>query len=568
MSSQLQTPPKNGNLLGSGSYGKVYMVNNLAKKVMDYKYDDGNLHDKNLNEVSFLSTYRDVSFIPKFNSVQIKGKIEMLMEYCGINLEKYAMSIPYIERIKIIPSLMAQFGKILWWMSNQNIAHVDIKPTNICIENGNIKLIAWSFVTYLSKQYNKNIYGTEYFADPQTLISGELTKNYDMYSVGMTLCWFLTKSFQSDDWNNMINNLKCKMLKEDINHENINAFLGDYIKKSMYENIEKGNLYYELICRMIDVDNKKRITPEELCNKMGIYEPVSYDFNYQISRNLSVQPHINDEMIAILVEWLIKIKIECKLYSSLDYSIELLYRVLELQQVNINELQLLGICCLLISSYVNSDSVIDIIEIKYFCKDIYTVTQIENAIKNIYILLDFKVYPTYTLEGLTSNLDYDKWHKLYLTNINGKLSMRTYTFDILCRFNEMCNLDILDKTHSIISSECIKNKKILVSIKKQSEQKVKIVRTIQKFLKLIDNNKHYDSILKITINMFKFMIKHKDFFNNRSDFKKIKLILHEKYYGAIESVKLDKTRGIIPKKSKSKIYNYNKLIELENKIIF
>jgi serine/threonine protein kinase len=570
MSSQLQTPPKNGNLLGSGSYGKVYMVNNLAKKVMDYKYDDGILHDKNLNEVAFLSTYRNVPFIPKFNSVKIKdSKIEMLMEYCGINLEKYAMSIPYIERIKMIPSLMSQFGKMLWWMSNQNIAHVDIKPTNICIDkNGNIKLIDWGFVTYLSKQYNRNIYGTNYFADPQTLVSGSLTKNYDIYSVGMTLCWFLTKSYQYDDFNNTINSLKCKMLKEEIHYENINTFLGDYVKESMYKNIKKGDLYYELICRMINIDNKKRITPEELCNKIGIYETFIGDYEHKISRSLSIQTCITHDMIAVLVEWLIKIKIEYKLYSSLDYSIELLYRVLELQKININELQLLGICCLLISSFINTNDIIDINEVKCICKDIYTITQIENAIENIYTLLDFQVYPTYTLEGLTDNLEYDKWYNLYLTNVNGKLTMRTYTFDILCRFNEMCNLNILDKTHSINSKECVKNKKILISIKNQSERKVKVIRTIQKLLSLIQQNKSYDSILKLTINIFKFIIKHKDFLKDRKEFERIKIILREKYYGAIDSVKINQIRGKKHKKSKSNVYYYNKLVELENNINF
>jgi len=107
MSSQIQTPPKNGNLLGSGSYGKVYMVNNLAKKIMDYKYDDGNVHDKNLNEIAFLSTYRNIPFLPKYNSAKIykaypNKKIELLMEYCGTNLEKYAMSKTYIDRVNSV----------------------------------------------------------------------------------------------------------------------------------------------------------------------------------------------------------------------------------------------------------------------------------------------------------------------------------------------------------------------------------------------------------------------------------------------------------------------------------
>ena len=563
-SQQLQTPPKNGNLLGSGSYGKVYMVNNLAKKIMDYKYDDGNVHDKNLNEIAFLSTYRNIPFLPKYNSVEIKGdKINLLMEFCGMNLEKYAMSKTYIERIKMIPSLLKQFSIMLQWMKNQKIAHVDIKPTNICIDkDGNLKLIDWGFVTYLSKNYNTKIYGTEYFADPNTIVSGKLTRNYDIYSVGMTLCWFLTKSYQNDDWTTMIENMKDKnVTKEEINNDNIYAFLGEYIKESIKNTIDNGNLYYELLCRMIDVNINKRITPEELCNILDISEQLNYPLEYHSERNLSKQSYITNNNIATLVEWLINIKIEYKLYSSLDYSIDLLYKVLKIHPININELQLLGICCLLISSYANTNDILDVEEAKYLCKDTYTIQQIENTIKNIYILLDFKVYPTYTLEGLSNNLDYDIWHRLYLKTENGKLTMRDDTFDILDRFKEMCNLKIID------NKVYLKNKKILVELKSQLKKKGEIIKTITYFLKLIDNGKFYDSILKLSINLFKYIIKHKQIVS-RTEFTNFRKVLYEKYYGILDSIKQNKTRGNKHKKSKSNEYYYNKLIILKNDINF
>ena len=563
MSSQLQTtPPKNGNLLGSGSYGKVYMVNNLAKKVMRYKYDDGVLHEKNLNEVAFLSTYRNIPFIPKYNSAQIKDdKIFLFMEFCGMNLEKYAVSKSYIERVKMIPSLIEQFGKMLWWMKNQNIAHVDIKPTNICIDNdGNLKLIDWGFVTYLSEKYDTKIYGTKYFADPNTLVHGELTKNYDVYSVGMTLCWFLTKSYQNDDWDTMITNMKDKSItKQEINNENIYAFLGDYIKESMCNTIDNGNLYYEILCRMIDVDDKTRITPEELCDILDISEPK--DFDYYSTRNLSKQPHITHEMIAVLVEWLINIKIKFKLYSSLDNAIELIYKVLEKQPINTNELQLVGICCLLISSHASTNDILDVSEVDYVCKNIYSIQQIENVIKNIYTILDFKVYPTRTLDGLTDDLRYNKWYNLYLKNKNGKLTMRNDTFDILDRFNEMYNLGILNE------HKYLKNKKIIVHLKSQLEKKAETIKNLTGFLGLINNNKFYDSISEISINMFKYTIKHKDTLN-RIEFLKFRKVLGEKYYEILDSMNQNKTRGIKHKKSKSNIYYYNKLMKLKNNIEF
>jgi serine/threonine protein kinase len=577
--SQLQTPPKNGNLLGSGSYGKVYMVNNLARKVMDYTYDDGKLHEKNLNEIAFLSTYRSIPFIPKYNSTKFDGKkIELLMEYCGMNLEKYASSKTYVERVKMIPSLLKQFSKMLLWMKNQSVVHVDVKPANICIdENGNMKLIDWGFVTYLTKN-STEIYGTEYFADPYTLQYGELTKNYDMYSVGMTLCWFLTKTFQSEDWKKMMNDFMDKTVsREEINYDNINSFLGDYVKESMVNVIDNGIMYYSLICRMIDVNIKTRITPEELHDILSKEEMKNtktvldkYEFlEYNSTRDLSKQK-ITHNQIAILVEWLLQIKSKYNLYSSVEYSIELLYRVLEANSINTDDLQLLGICCLIVSTHANCDDILDIDDYVYFCKETYTSEQIENGIKNIYTLLDFKVYPTYTVEGLTHNCDYKKWHNLYLTYNSGKLTMRRDTFDILDRLNEMCNLGILDTSsyEKVKNWSGLSNYKMLNNIKFQYEKKVIFFRMIKHFLSLVDNSKLYDSVMEITINMFKYIIKHKDFFKNRTDFSKIISIIHQKYSEVIFLTKNNKTKGLRHKKSKSNIYYYNKLIELKNDMVF
>ena len=215
----------------------------------------------------------------------------------------------------------------------------------------------------------------------------------------------------------------------------------------------------------------------------------------------------------------------------------------------------------MISSHANTNDVLDVEEAKYLCKDTYTIQQIENTIKNIYILLDFKVYPTYTLEGLSNNLDYDIWHRLYLKTENGKLTMRDDTFDILDRFKEMCNLKIID------NKVYLKNKKILVELKSQLKKKGEIIKTITYFLKLIDNGKFYDSILKLSINLFKYIIKHKQIVS-RTEFTNFRKVLYEKYYGILDSIKQNKTRGNKHKKSKSNEYYYNKLIILKNDINF
>ena len=69
-------------------------------------------------------------------------------------------------------------------------------------------------------------------------------------------------------------------------------------------------MYYELLCRMIDVNINKRITPEELCNILDISEQFNYPLEYHSERNLSKQSYITNNNIATLVEWLINIKIE------------------------------------------------------------------------------------------------------------------------------------------------------------------------------------------------------------------------------------------------------------------
>ncbi len=244
-------------ILGEGSYGKVRQVSpNKVVKTGDFFNKADRDHCKeNIAEIAFLSTYRGVPFIPEIHSVEVKkGKVSFYQTYAGKTLSDMAYDLTFAQRVSILPSLMIQLARALCWMKENRIVHMDIKPSNICVDNGKLTIIDWGFVcreSVFAPSYN----GTEQFADPGHIDSGGVPNDcaYDMFGVGMTLIYFLTKSYVNDrEWMKIINDQeevysqsKVKLLKT-----GLASILDD-----------KGKPIYRLLKKMILLNKKKRLTP-------------------------------------------------------------------------------------------------------------------------------------------------------------------------------------------------------------------------------------------------------------------------------------------------------------------
>jgi hypothetical protein len=120
-------------LINSGTYGDVFLVNpHEVQKIMTMANEDTDPVTPNVIECSFISTFSHIPFIPNHSSINLSGnKIYLNETNMGMDLHKYIIQTPYEQRIAMLPSLMSQMGRILLWMKQIHVAHMDIKP-KIC----------------------------------------------------------------------------------------------------------------------------------------------------------------------------------------------------------------------------------------------------------------------------------------------------------------------------------------------------------------------------------------------------------------------------------------------------
>ena len=568
MSSQnIITPEKNNTFIGNGSYGNVYKNNNDVKKIMNcYSEDDVlEFNEINMNEVMFLSSYRNVPFIPKYKSAKLNitkkanevlelNTIELDMEYCGTNLEKYSASLSYIDRLKLIPSLMTQLSRIMVWMKMQNIVHVDIKPANICISSNIIKLIDWGFVTRLNKKYNKNIYGTKIFCDPYTLKNKILTKEYDMFSCGITLCFFITKSYADEKWFDIVSNFSSDV--DENNKKIIEYFLGDSVKQHL-SNIPNGEFYYNLICEMINVDPVYRITPEKLYEKLpqNLKEEFPLiQYEYKIKEITEVP--VSEQIIGKAIYYMLSIKEYQTMYSSIDHAIKLLYRYLN-QDVNINPgktydietIKLISSCCLILSAFSNTRDMYEISIVKIlnnYVED-FIYNDLVYTMNNILTLLDFDCYPESKItEGLSDQVEMDKWFNVYLTYDDNSNIIPT----VANIFNSQLKLSVMSE----------------LGLFKINNYNVKKMREIVAHLLLLNakhviNKSDFDTSMKTMLNLFNFVLKHKLYFSN---YQKLMSVIHTKINEMSFMIANNNYTFTRNKHSKSNFYYYNKLKTIKN----
>lgn len=193
--------------LGSGAMGTVYLGRSCQthekvaiKRVIDRYADVPAIRERARLEASLLFRHRNlVEMIGYCEFHPAKGPIFIISKLVsGITLDKhvaqYLRNRPdFVQRIchTIYPVLDA-----LEYLHSKNIIHMDIKPSNIMIENGsNIRLmdlgIAYTYST-AGLISASGLVGTAQYAAPEQIINTKETqvpinKTTDIYELGMTL---------------------------------------------------------------------------------------------------------------------------------------------------------------------------------------------------------------------------------------------------------------------------------------------------------------------------------------------------------------------------------------------
>jgi serine/threonine protein kinase len=209
---------KKGNLLGEGSYGRVYqgfdedIGQMIAIKEIDIKrlVNSKSLDEKISSfqsEIDILSKLNHKNIVKYFGTKRTEEHFHILLEYCvGGSIAKM-LEVYKIFSENVIKKYTRQMLEGLEYLHAHNVIHRDIKGANILVDrDGLCKLSDFGGAKVIKdeiefKQQN-SVKGTPNWMAPETVKSLEYTRFSDIWSIGCTVIEMATGEPPWKDYKN------------------------------------------------------------------------------------------------------------------------------------------------------------------------------------------------------------------------------------------------------------------------------------------------------------------------------------------------------------------------------
>ena len=193
-------------ILGRGGMAVVYL-GGYAPEVGDptvmFAIKEMQIKEKieqsGLDEINLLRKLVHPNIVRFIDARKQENSMFLILEYCnGGNLEKYIKENRAQMSEESILSLFAQIVLAMRFLQNKKIIHRDIKPKNILLHEGVVKIADFGVAKMIDK-YKQNITfeGTVEYMSPQMLKQENYTSLTDMWSLGMTLYYMV---FETLPW--------------------------------------------------------------------------------------------------------------------------------------------------------------------------------------------------------------------------------------------------------------------------------------------------------------------------------------------------------------------------------
>lgn len=257
--------------IGSGGFAKVKLATHIATgekvaiKIMDKTSLGDDLPRVKL-EVQALKTLLHQHICRLYQVIETESHYFMVIEYCsGGELFDHI-----VEKNKLSETESRKFFRqivsAVAYLHSLGYAHRDLKPENVLLDKEeNLKLIDFGLCAKPKNGIDSHLQtscGSPTYAAPELILGKKyLGSEVDIWSMGVLLYALLCGFLPFDD--NNIENLYRKILS------------GKYDEPSWLSSSSK-----KLIQAMLQIDPKKRITIQELCNHpwitAGFLNPVSF----------------------------------------------------------------------------------------------------------------------------------------------------------------------------------------------------------------------------------------------------------------------------------------------------
>lgn len=215
--------------LGSGAMGTVYLGENcntrrrVAIKMVHAQYANiPSIRQRAYQEAELRFMHPNlIEMIGVCEEQPGKGAIWIVSKYVqGITIDKFVASMPAKYRtVQKVCELFFPVLDALSYLHLRNILHLDIKPTNVMVENGcNVRLMDLGIAAdqHGSLNDSQGMMGTPNYAAPEQFDkNGIIDLRSDIYEAGVTLYELLTGAnpYASADIKETINRHKLQLLR-------------------------------------------------------------------------------------------------------------------------------------------------------------------------------------------------------------------------------------------------------------------------------------------------------------------------------------------------------------------
>ncbi|XP_046683753.1 cyclin-dependent kinase 2-like [Homalodisca vitripennis] len=188
--------------IGEGTYGVVYKAkdNNgteVALKKIRIDTDGEGIPSTAIREISLLKDLNHVNIVKLQDVIVRETKIFLVFEYLFMDLKKYMDRVLFDFDPKLVKSYMHQLLQGLHYCHTRKIAHRDLKPQNLLIDQeGRIKLADFGLSRCISLPvctYTHEVI-TLWYRAPEILLGTKLyTTAVDIWSLGCIFAEMFTR---------------------------------------------------------------------------------------------------------------------------------------------------------------------------------------------------------------------------------------------------------------------------------------------------------------------------------------------------------------------------------------